>query len=56
MNEQASCRYMKMATPELLLRTLRVGRDEVTVPENVASRARRAVERMIAIGNPGGGE
>jgi len=56
MNPQASCRYMKMTTPELLLRALREGRDEVTVDPVIAERARRAVERMIAIGNPGGGE
>jgi quinolinate synthase len=47
---------MKMNTPELLLRALVEGRDEVTVPDDVAVRARRSVERMIAIGAPGGGE
>jgi quinolinate synthase len=47
---------MKMTTPELLLRALREGRDEVLVPADIASRARRAVERMIALGSPGGGE
>jgi quinolinate synthase len=56
MNPQASCRFMKMTTPELLLRALREGRDEVTVDPAVATKARRAVERMIAIGAPGGGE
>lgn len=56
MNDQASCRYMKMSTPELLLRALREGRDEVDVPADVAARARRAVERMVAIGTPGSGE
>ncbi len=56
MNPQASCRYMKMITPELLLRCLREGRDEVVVPDEVAPRARQAVERMVAIGNSGGGE
>jgi len=56
MNPQACCRYMKMTTPELLLRALREGRDEVTVDPAVAAKARRAVERMIAIGTPGGGE
>jgi quinolinate synthase len=56
MNPQASCRYMKMTTPDLLLRALREGRDEVTVDPAVAAKARRAVERMIAIGTPGGGE
>jgi quinolinate synthase len=56
MNPQASCRYMKMITPELLLASLRDGRDEVVVAADVAAKARRTVERMIAIGNPGGGE
>ena len=56
MNPQASCRYMKMITPELLLRCLREGRDEVDVPRDIADRARLAVERMVAIGSPGGGE
>ena len=56
MNPQASCRYMKMITPELLLRCLREGRDEVDVPRDIAERARRAVERMVMIGAPGGGE
>ena len=30
-NERASCRYMKMITPDKLLRSLQEGRDEVTV-------------------------
>jgi quinolinate synthase len=55
-NERASCRYMKMITPEKLLRALREGRDEVCVDPDLAARARRAVQRMIEIGNPGGGE
>ncbi|MBV9870880.1 MAG: quinolinate synthase NadA [Frankiaceae bacterium] len=56
MNEKASCRYMKMITPELLVQCLADGRDEVTVPEEVAERARRSVERMVLVGAPGGGE
>jgi len=56
MNPKASCRYMKMSTPQLLLRCLREGRDEVTVPDDVAVPARRAVQKMIAVGAPGGGE
>jgi quinolinate synthase len=56
MNERASCRYMKMTTPDLLLRCLREGRDEVVVPEHLATRARAAVEAMLALGEPGGGE
>jgi len=55
-NERASCRYMKMITPEKLVRCLREGRDEITLPAEVVEPARRAVERMIAIGTPGGGE
>jgi quinolinate synthase len=55
-NDRASCRYMKMITPAALLRSLRDGVDEVTVPADVAERARGAVQRMIAIGRPGGDE
>ncbi|MGH4012715.1 MAG: quinolinate synthase NadA [Pseudonocardiaceae bacterium] len=55
-NDRASCRYMKMITPRALLRSLRDGVDEVTVPTEIAERARGAVQRMIAIGRPGGGE
>jgi quinolinate synthase len=51
-NSRAVCPYMKMTTPEKLLRSLRDGVDEVTVEPAVAARARRAVERMIAIGTP----
>jgi len=55
-NDRASCRYMKMITPAALLRSLRDGVDEVTVPTDIAARARSAVQRMIAIGRPGGDE
>ena len=55
-NDRASCRYMKMITPAALLRSLREGTDEVHVPVEIAERARGAVQRMIAIGRPGGGE
>jgi quinolinate synthase len=56
MNEKASCRYMKMTTPELLVRCLREGRDEIDVAEDIAVRARLAVQRMVEIGQPGVGE
>jgi quinolinate synthase len=52
-NPRATCRFMKMITPELLVRCLREGRDEVTVPAEVAAPARRAVERMVAISPAG---
>ena len=55
-NERASCRYMKMITPEALLRCLRDGTDEVHVDPDLAARGRAAVQRMIAIGRPGGAE
>lgn len=51
-NRAAVCKYMKMNTPEKLLEALRTGRDEVTVPRDIADRARLSVERMIAIGTP----
>ncbi len=54
-NERASCRFMKMITPESLLASLTEMRDEVTVDEVIADRARGAVQRMVAIGQPGGG-
>jgi quinolinate synthase len=55
-NDRASCKYMKMITPDKLLRSLREMRDEVVVDPDIAARARGAVERMIAIGQSGGGE
>jgi len=51
-NPAAVCKYMKMITPAKLLRSLRDGTDEVTVPVEVADLARQSVERMIAIGKP----
>ena len=55
-NPKAACPFMQMITPEKLLDSLRHGTDEVHVDPEVATRARAAVERMIAIGNPGKGE
>jgi quinolinate synthase len=54
-NPRATCRFMKMITPQLLLRSLREGRDEVTIAPEVAAPARRAVERMLAISPAGVG-
>src|SRR3712207_2112250 len=51
-NSRAACPYMKMSTPEKLLRALREGRDEVTVDPSIAARARAAVEAMVALGTP----
>ncbi|MCR6490137.1 quinolinate synthase NadA [Amycolatopsis sp. OK19-0408] len=55
-NDRASCRYMKMITPAALLRCLREGLDEVHVDLETAARAKASVQRMIEIGQPGGGE
>ena len=48
--ETAECRYMKQITLEKLRDSLRDLKYEVTVPVDVAARARRAIERMLAIG------
>jgi quinolinate synthase len=55
-NPQASCKFMKMITPAKLINALRTETDVVDVAPEIAARARRAVERMVAIGQPGGGE
>lgn len=54
-NERALCKYMKMITPAALLRCLVEGADEVDVDVDVAAAARLSVQRMIEIGQPGGG-
>ena len=48
--ESAECRYMKMITLENLRDSLRDLKYEVVVPPPTAERARRAIERMLAIG------
>ncbi len=49
-SEDAICRYMKMITLEKLRDSLRDMQFVVTVPEDIAVRARLAIERMVAIG------
>jgi quinolinate synthase len=49
-SEDAICRYMKMITLEKVRDALRDLRYEVTVPEEIAAKARLAIERMVAIG------
>lgn len=48
--EDAICKYMKMITLPKLRDCLRDMQHVITVDEQVASRARRSVERMISIG------
>ena len=56
-NDRASCKYMKMITPAALLRCLVEGAGRG--PRRSRDRrgwARASVQRMIEIGQPGGGE
>ncbi len=46
----AECPYMKTITLEAIRDSLALGRYEVTVEPEIAGRARRAVERMLAVG------
>jgi quinolinate synthase len=49
-NRQALCRYMKMITLPKLRDSLREMKYEVSVPREIAERARIPIERMVAIG------
>ncbi len=49
-NRMAFCKYMKMITLPKLRDSLREMRFEVTVPAEIAARARIPIERMVAIG------
>jgi quinolinate synthase len=49
MSERAVCRYMKQITLPKLRDSLREMQYPVTVPDDVAARARRAIERMVEI-------
>jgi quinolinate synthase len=49
-NRMAFCRYMKMITLPKLRDTLREMKFEVSVPDEIAERARIPIERMVAIG------
>jgi quinolinate synthase len=49
-NERASCAYMKVTTLPKVLAALEQLQHRIIVPEDVAARARLAIERMVAIG------
>ncbi len=49
-NRMAYCKYMKMITLPKLRDALREMRFEVSVPAEIAARARLPIERMVAIG------
>ena len=48
-SEKAICRYMKMITLPKLRDSLRDWKFVVTVPDEIAERARGAIDRMVAI-------
>jgi quinolinate synthase len=47
---EAECSFMKLTTLPKVLHSLETMTHRVSVPEAVASRARVAIERMVAIG------
>jgi quinolinate synthase len=49
-SDRAECQYMKMITLPKVLRSLERMEHRITVPPDVAARARLALERMVAIG------
>lgn len=49
-SEKVTCKYMKMITLDKVLRSLREGVYEVKVPEEIATKARNAIVRMLEIG------
>jgi quinolinate synthase len=49
-NEQASCAYMKVTTLPKVLASIENLTHRITVPDEIAARARLAIERMVAIG------
>jgi quinolinate synthase len=49
-SDRAECMYMKMTTLPKVLRALERLEHRITVPADVAARARLALERMVAIG------
>ncbi|MBM4193198.1 MAG: quinolinate synthase NadA [Gemmatimonadetes bacterium] len=49
-NERASCAYMKVTTLAKVAESLEHLRHRITVPADIAARARTAIERMVAIG------
>jgi quinolinate synthase len=49
-NERAVCAFMKVTTLDKVLAALTNLQHRITVPADVATRARRAIERMVSIG------
>ena len=53
-SERAACAYMKVTTLPKVLRSLQILQHPISVPGHIAAKARRAIERMVAIGGKGG--
>jgi len=49
-NEDAVCAFMKVTTLPKVLNSLRAMQHRITVPPDIAARARLAIERMVSIG------
>jgi quinolinate synthase len=49
-NDRASCSYMKVTTLPKVRDALRYRQHRITVPDDIAARARRSIERMVSIG------
>lgn len=49
-NERASCAYMKVTTLAKVAESLEHLRHRITVPDEIAQRARVAIDRMVSIG------
>jgi quinolinate synthase len=49
-SDRAECQYMKVTTLPKVLRALERMQHRIEVPEDIANRARLALERMVAIG------
>ena len=49
-NDRATCAYMKVTTLPKILRSIELNQYPITVDAGIAARARKAIERMIAVG------
>ena len=49
-NDRASCAYMKVTTLPKVLRALQTMQHHITVPAEIAAKAKLAIDRMVAIG------
>jgi len=49
-DDRASCQYMKLTTLPKVAHALRAMEHRITVPPEIAARARQAIDRMVAVG------